>query len=480
MKKITTSIFILILALTLTAQSTKQVLHTVHREYANSKTKTEYVYNELGKEEKFEESFWDASLLRWYPNRKIEQTYDALGNLTSYQDANWDDLTLRWIYGSRYEYFCRFGDYWPDSKRYRWDPDKDEWEYYRHFYRTYNDKGKISESFYMLKIQDWISWKEEFDYDDNNNLIKRTNLNWDENNQKWELDYKSEYQYDADNQKIEEQYFRINDSQIWEEISKRIYTYTPTGEEASHTDYDIEDGEWIRTSRTLYEYNATGKITLDLDQAWQEDFEEWANIQSLEYTYDPADNQITSVETRWDFQTLLFYRSFKYEREFDQNNNLTHYTFSVAAIPGQFFPFSREDYTYDYEYQGEDIIPVGNGNMLIKRYREEWNQDLNDWEFDRESIYEYSPAEIRTPPTLDANYVCVNVHPNPATDYITFRVVGASTLVQVRLLDATGKVVGEEILGEGGIISLSHLQRGVYFYQLMYNGTQRGGKFMVK
>ncbi len=242
----------------------------------------------------------------------------------------------------------------------------------------------------------------------------------------------------------------------------------------------MENGEWTATSRIINEYNASGKITLKSDQVWREDFQDWGNRRSIEYTYDAAGNEIESIDTWWDFETLIFSESLRDEREYDQNNNLIQYTYSKALIPGQFFPFSRSTYTYDYDYRGEDIVPTTQGNMLLKNYQERWNADLNDWVFYEESIYEYSPAEIRTLPDLDVNYVCSNVHPNPATNYITFRVVGASTPVRIHLFDANGKALGEEILGDGNTLAVSHLQRGVYFYQLFYNQVREGGKFMIK
>lgn len=481
MKRIITSIFASIIALTLTAQSTKQVLHRVTNESNFGSSKTEYIYDEFGNENKREQSSWDNSLLLWKPWNKLERSYDALGQLTEYKDAYWDDITLRWMPRYRYEYFCRFGDYLPDSKRYHWDEDKDEWEYYRHWYRTYNDYSKISESFYIYQNEEQISFKEEYIYDENNNLIQR--IRYNQYDQEWELDYKYEYQYNADNQLIEEQSFNINSSQIWEVSRKTEYTYAPNGKEASRTMYDMEDNQWTYSGRRLYEYNASGEITLEARQAWQEDLQVWANSQTEEYTYDAAGNQLTRILSRWDYQTLLFQQSWKYEREFDQNNNPVQFIFSTANIPGQFFLLNRETYTYNYDYGHEDLVtPNGSSynNMLLNEYVEEWDENLNEWQFETQTTYEYSLAEIRTPPILDVNYVCANVHPNPATDYITFRIVGASTPVRVRLFDVNGKLLNEEPLSEGSTISVSHLQRGVYFYQLFYNGIQRGGKFMVK
>jgi len=484
MKKIATSTFTLLIALTLTAQSTKQVLHTTNRETTFGKSKTEYIYDEFGNELKEERSYWDANLLRWNSDYKTEQIYDALGNLTKYENAYWDNSTLRWTPNYRYEYFCKFGDYLPDSKRYIWNEYEQEWQYFRHWYRKYNPDGQISESVYLYKIEGATSWKDEYIYDENNRLTQKINWLWDEYEQKWGLNQKDVYQYNSEGQQVERQYFTINSSQIWELIRKYEYTYASNGEVASDTQYNIENNVWQPIRRTIYEYNALDKITLRAEQNWQEDFQDWANIQADEYTYDAVGNKLTETYTRWDQQTLSFQESRRYEYQYDHNNNLVEYIFELGGAIGQYFPYVRDIYTYNYDYEYDDLVTsyIGDihNNMLIGKTRERWSGDLNEWAFEFNETYEYTPTEIRLSPILDVNYVCVSVHPNPATDYIIFRAVGASTPVRVRLFDAIGKAVGEEILGEGNAISVSHLQRGVYFYQLLYNGIQQGGKFMVK
>jgi len=485
MKKITTSIFALILALTLTAQSTKQVLHTITREGTPfGGYILEYVYNDLGKEEEKVEWDWNTNLLRWELERKTERAYDALGQIIDYQEADWDDITLRWIPFNRYRYFCVSDDYVPDSKRYQWDEVAQEWEYVRHWYRLYNEHGDISENYYLHQIYPVNSFWENYTYDENNNLIQMIRHSRDQNDQKWELSQKHEYRYNSDNQRIEEEHFEINSSQIWEPTIEIVYSFAPAGQEDSRTVYRMENGEWQPTDRTISEYNTSGKTTSNIRQEWQEDFQNWASIEAYEYTYDALGNPDSEIYTFWDPTYLTFSLSRKYEYEYDQNNNLIVSNFFVAYAPEQFFSHTRDRYTYNYDYEYKDLVTSytdhDHKNMLTEWTRERWDSYLGEWEFDFKNTYEYSPAEIRTLPTLDANYVCVNVQPNPATEYIMFRVVGASTSVRVRLFDVNGKALSEDILGEGNILSVSHLQRGVYFYQLMYNGIRRGGKFMVK
>ncbi len=483
MKKITTSICILLVALVLNAQSTKQVLHRVTTEYNSGKSKTEYVYDEFGNEEKREYSTWNNDLNRWESNSKTDRTYDALGNLTSYQSAYWDDITLQWKSDYRYEYFCRFGDHISDSKRYNWDEGNNEWLYYRHWYRTYNPDGQILENIYEYQVEGPISWKDEYTYDENKNLLQEERLHWDDYEQKWEPQYRYTHLYNVDNQREITQFYDLNYDDLWELVRKYEYTYTPNGEQASRIEYDRETGQWLPDTRILNEYDAQGNMTLDLRQGWQADFEDWANLQAVEYTYDAVGNQLSTIETRWNYNTLLFQGSWKDEYQYDQNNNITQYTYAQAAIPGQFIPSTRYTYTYDYDYTQEDLVQPYNitfNNKITRILRESWNVDNNEWQFANQSNYEYTSEEIRTLPVLDVNYVCSNVHPNPATDFINFRVVGASTAVRVRLFDTNGKWLGEQLLNDNHTISVSHLQRGVYFYQLLYNGIQRSGKFMVK
>lgn len=483
MKKISTLIITLIIALNLTAQNTKQVLHTVIEETLDDMLQSEYIYDEFGNHTRKISSIWNEDSQQWGLDYKIDQTYNTFGDLMSYETNRWNEATSSWGSRDRHEYICRFGDYLPDHKWYQWDSSIDDWKLLTHSYRTYDTNGNLIEEVNLREIPNIWSGKEEYIYDENDRLIQKTYSKKYWHQESWRLDWKEEYLYNSNNQQIETIYFEADIDQTWEIGSKSEYTYTSSGEETSHTTYRRVDSDWIPSTRVIKEYNVLGKMTLEAEQRWQEDTQIWESIKTVEYTYDSVGNQLSRIYTLSNSQNFTFNEGTKHEYEYDENNNVILYTSYYAEEPEQFIPHGRISYTYNNDYAYEDLITFEDydyKNMLIERNAELWNSTINDWEFNVKYTYQYSPMEINPLPELGVDYVCINTYPNPATDYITFSVVGTSTPVRIRLFEATGKLIGEQMLNDDNTISTNNLQRGVYFYQLLYNGIQQGGKFMIK
>ena len=74
----------------------------------------------------------------------------------------------------------------------------------------------------------------------------------------------------------------------------------------------------------------------------------------------------------------------------------------------------------------------------------------------------------------------LNIHPNPAKEYIIFDVANISSSATVELYDLQGKKVLEQELSLDKRVTISSFPKGIYLYRLHDKGTVYSGKITVE
>lgn len=74
----------------------------------------------------------------------------------------------------------------------------------------------------------------------------------------------------------------------------------------------------------------------------------------------------------------------------------------------------------------------------------------------------------------------IDVHPNPAGDYIMFDITNISSYARVELYNLQGKKVLEQRLSDSKRVQISRLSKGLYLYRLHDGGNTYGGKIAVE
>jgi len=74
----------------------------------------------------------------------------------------------------------------------------------------------------------------------------------------------------------------------------------------------------------------------------------------------------------------------------------------------------------------------------------------------------------------------INIHPNPAREFIEFDLTNITFSAKVEFFDVEGNKVLEQKLSENKQISVSNLPKGLYMYKLSNSGNIHTGKVIVK
>ena len=253
--------------------------------------------------ETLKREIWNESLSSW--------TNDSLYNY-SYNNKNLIDTSIshKWSNGNvwgnemklTYSYYTNdrlsfsnewyWEGYWREYYRYYYDyygngniyhineytSTGTEWLYvamYTYSYNTNSDTTMI-----VLRVLDlwhgwWIyAWKDEFNYDSTNVLIKKTHFD-----HFYLPDWLPE---------INDLFFYDNNGNRNENI-KQVWNNT--------------DSAWVNDHRYLFEYDPNNILISTLYQDWQTDSSNWKNVWRETYTYTPQNKLVMMFKETWTPET---------------------------------------------------------------------------------------------------------------------------------------------------------------------------------
>ncbi|MCW9097402.1 MAG: T9SS type A sorting domain-containing protein [Ignavibacteriaceae bacterium] len=228
----------------------------------------------------------------WGNEMKLTFSYDSNDRLSFSNEFYWE--------GYWREYYRYYYDYYGNGNIYHINVHTStgtEWLYvamYTYSYNTNSDTTMI-----VLRVLDlyhgwWVyAWKDEFNYDSNNVLIKKTRF---------------------DHYYLPDWMPEIND----------LYFYNDAGNKTENIrqEWNNTDSTWVNDYRYLYEYGINNILLSTLYHDWQSDSSNWVNVWRETYNYTPQNKIATMIKETWTpeagWQNYVL-RTYYY----DVNNNWT-------------------------------------------------------------------------------------------------------------------------------------------------------------
>lgn len=264
-------------------------------------------------------------------------------------------------------------------------------------------------------LSQWIiTGKDEKSYDENNQLLLNYSFNWDKTLIKWVLSSKVDYEnsYDSKNKLISV----IAYPNTISEKKKYEYTYSTAGVLTSILWYRWKDYKWQPQNKTEYNYDSVGNLT--------------ERIQSY----------MGNGDTDWTF-------SAKYEYKY--NNN---FSINQLLLPS------------DYIFQGEWVVPSDFNviHMIISQTHFPYSliQDFT-------MRYYYSPLDVTGINVLET--LNTTIFPNPATDFLNIQWNGNQSVLNVEVIDITGKKVFAGMIENNSKLPIQDYLEGLYLVRISDN-----------
>jgi hypothetical protein len=397
--------------------------------------KYEYTYNSLGKTTSNTAYHAFDDKAGWIPSYKHEYSYDMDNMLVEEVDYDFDELTNQWLHTWKYTYENDENGNRTMDISFDWDEDLDQWEFINKREYAYNSNLNLELSSYYtwnFEVGQWYyASKQEYTYDDNAYLVSRLYSVWDNQGSQWKGNDKSEYTNDDEGKLLNELRYSWN----------------------------AQSGEWELVRKDVCEYNDNGRLTVKSFFHWDEMSNDWAGNYRDRYVYDADGNVAEFYDDDWNEDTG--------EWEFDYMSSLTFdnsYAFNDLVLP----------FELDEESQEEGVNLFS--HMITEAVSSEYNG--NSWDIDETVNLYYSSIELGIG---ENQMISATVYPNPASDYVSFRLEEGPQKMQVEILDMFGKVVLSQLISNGGKVSVGSLKPSIYFYRLIDgNRVFSSGKLSVQ
>jgi hypothetical protein len=387
-------------------------------------------------------------------NEEIKEvyTYDAYGNMALNIEYNWNSSTRTWIFTSKDEYTYDVNGNLITYIYYLWDDLYGKWNFNYKKEFTYDLNRNLTLCLnYMLE---WVvSSKDEYTYDANGNVTLCLNYKWDESSSEWVASSKVEYNYDAKGNVI------LSLNYNWDESSS----------------------EWVTNSKVEYTYDINGNVTLCLYYRMDESSGELYVYIRNKYTYDASGNLTSFFNTNWEAPQWML-SNFRTDYAYDDYGNLILWNGDN---------YDKMEYTYDNSYSLTDLIlpsqtfpskfynnvEEGLNHMLIQM-NYYLNYDL-EWNLTGTQSYYYS-SQVATNITVNNKTSGIKYFPNPASDNVSFYLMGDSENYMINLYDMQGRIVLNQIINNNIPIPLKSFPKGMYLYKINNGGNIYTGKLLIE
>ncbi|GEM_PF-6773141 len=208
--------------------------------------------------------------------------------------------------------------------------------------------------------------KQEFQYDNNGNLLSEAYFEW--NNGKWNETRKIGFEYNQKNQSLTLTEY-ISDNNKWKELMKEERIFDNMGNLVKESSYEWVSGRWIKTGISDYTYYENGILKQKINSVWKEG--KWLNYQK----------EINSLDNLGNISTVEFYL---WVDDFWNKTSLNEYSYdslgNVTLEMSYFRLYDRMVYSWKEERTYES------GGMEVEIIRSEWDGDVWIYQWKRESV----------------------------------------------------------------------------------------------
>lgn len=276
----------------------------------------------------------------------------------------------------------------------------------------------------------------------------------------------------------------------WELNGSQVYHYNAQGQlvqmDFTSTEED-EEGVYTVSMRFVYTYNASGHMATSSLYFIESEME--VLFSETEYIYDDAGRLVVDEISSMNFLTLEIEPNSRTDYEYNANGDVSIETFSFyESETGNWVPEFRDEYTYSSISFDEIIFPsylqffgineeATTFNYAVAQINSYENVDGEWVDYERSTFY-YSDGTATS--TRDISGATFSVYPNPASDNITVRWDNHG-LLSLKVYHLTGAKAFERQVSSGTRVPVTSLSKGIYLYKLSEGDrTIFSGKFIKK
>jgi hypothetical protein len=342
-----------------------------------------------------------------------------------------------------------------------WAAAAQKWETSSRMEIEYNNQGLISSlSMYYLDDQSQeLKLENKIDafYDATGKLDSALHY-IPEPNETWVLESKQIYHYNSAGKLVKMEFLSLEDGES--ETLSYIYTYNTSGnlETSSMVFYDEE--EEIIFYKTFYSYDSSGKRTHS--EFWSIDFFTFTLEKNSRTDYEYNASGDVTVETSSDWN--------KTTETWDEDEREV-YTYGNINFADVVFPYFAQIFGNNDEFGGTfNKVPVESN------YFEKID---GNWKNTEKTNFYYSGGTSTNIFTQEQSRIVM--YPNPASDRVSFSWDSNYERLNLQIYQITGAKIIERELVSNEQVSIADLKRGIYFIKLR-NGQQEtySGKLIIK
>ncbi|MGE0021569.1 MAG: T9SS type A sorting domain-containing protein [Draconibacterium sp.] len=391
--------------------------------------KDEYIYDAELKNTSWVEKEWNLTTQNWNISSKIDLGYDAQKRVNLMLMYEKDEVSNALT---------------PDSK----------------ILIHYNTDGKQDSTLTYTTPNEGTTWilvmKDVYYYNASKQLVKTEMWSLDEETGVLMLSMNIVYTYTASGKikTLSENFIIEGDEMLW---SKNEYNYDGA-DRLSTVEYSTVNFITFtleKTSRDSYQYNASGKVSVEIYSTWNGST--WVDEDKYETQYNA--NGDVSVE----IYSLWVENSWVQQDKDEYTYSNTNFTGVVFPALFYFYGLTEEEFSLNKLITGINSFEMVNGS----------------WKNTGNTTFYYSGGTATNINEFENNVI--SVYPNPAAESVYFGWKGNNESLSLELYQITGAKVIDQIVYSNQAVSISHLQSGVYFYKLL-KGQQnlKTGKLIKK
>ncbi len=276
----------------------------------------------------------------------------------------------------------------------------------------------------------------------------------------------------------------------WKPIGKQVYHYNESGQVVQMDFESLEEDEgeeYLQTMRFVYTYNDAGQM--ETSSMFFIDGEMEVLFSETEFFYDDSGRLIASEDTGLNLFTFMVELSSRTDYEYNSTGDVSVETYSYwDPETEEWIEEQKFEYTYSNTSFSEVIFPsylqfwgvneeTNNFNYAVTEIVTSSNL-VGEWSLTDRTMFYYSEGTATS--TRDLTKAQVSVYPNPASDNITLKWHGYDIL-SLEVFHMTGAKVMEKQISSGMDIPVSTLTNGMYILKLLNdNQTIYSGKLIKR
>lgn len=380
--------------------------------------------------------------------------YDNRGNQVCETNANW--ISNDWIDGHR-----ECNKYDDNNLKTEWHYDEfenNQWTTKQKQLFVYNSENLLVEWLWQMGYYQTNelsnSFKIEYDYDENNQLIKEVVSNWidSENTPRW--GYQSKTERVLSDSLIVEEYYYWWEGTKWEQSSKKVYSYNQNGYLTLIELFFLEADNWNIYNREQIEYDENNNVIDSLIQNMENG--NWTNYYQKQYEYE--DNLLTKDKYfMWDSDGALGW------------NGVVSYKYNEKKLVSEWI----EENFKNIELRNARKVKFTYDNEGDLSYADIYLLEDGTWIYGAKNICNYQMITDAKDDIVVNSFTLEQNYPNPfnPNTKISYAIPEHSQ-VSLKVFDVLGREVvtlvnQEQAVGNYEVeFTASDLPSGIYFYRI--------------